>query len=166
VVYYSRRGHTRQLALSIAEQCGADTEEIVDGIDRRGVLGYLRSLVEAALRLRVPIQPSQRAIRAYDTVIIGTPVWAWHLASPVRSYLCRHRGRFRRVAFFCCHRGWGAGHALQDAARLCARPATATLVLTDREVAQGRHRTPLSRFVRALRPVRRPRQAGGWRQAA
>jgi flavodoxin len=163
VVYFSRRGHTRQVARLIAEQCGAETEEIVDGIDRRGVLGYLRSLVEALLRLPVPIQPSRCSPRAYDTVIIGTPVWAWQMASPVRTYLRRHRGRFRRVAFFCCHRGWGPGAVLQDTARLCSRPATATLALSDREVAQGRHRSSLLRFVRA---VRRPRRTEDRRQAA
>jgi flavodoxin len=166
VVYFSRRGHTRQVARLIAEQCGADTEEIFDGVDRRGILGYLRSLVEALLRLPVPIQPSRCSPRAYDTVIIGTPVWAWQIASPVRTYLCRHRGRFRRVAFFCCHRGWGPGAVLQDTARLCARPATATLALSDREVAQGRHRSSLSHFVRAVRAARRSRRTEDRRQAA
>lgn len=166
VVYFSRRGHTRQVAQWIAQQCDADTEEIVDGVDRRGVVGYLRSLAEAVLRLPVPIQPSRRSPRDYDTVIIGTPVWAWHMASPVRAYLRRHRGRFRRVAFFCCHRGWGTGPVLADTARLCARPATATLALSDREVAQGRHRSSLSHFVRAVRTVRRPRRTEGWRRAA
>jgi flavodoxin len=166
VVYYSRRGHTRQVARLIAEQCGADIEEIVDGVDRRGTLGYLRSLAEALLRLKVPIQPSRCAPREYDTVIIGTPVWAWQMASPVRAYLSRHRGRFRRVALFCCHRGWGPGTVLQDAAGLCARPAMATLALSDREVAQGRHRPSLSRFLRAIRSARQPRRGEGWRQAA
>lgn len=166
VVYFSRHGHTRRVAQLIAEQCGADTEEIVDGIERHGVWGYLRSLVEAVLRRPVPIQPSRRSPRDYDTVIIGTPVWAWHLASPVRAYLCRHRGRFRRVAFFCCHRGWGSGPVLQEAARLCARPPTATIALSHREVAQGGHRSALSRFVRTVRSARRPRRGEGWRQAA
>ena len=166
VVYFSRHGHTRRAAQLIAEQCGAETEEIFDGIDRRGVIGYLRSLAEAVLRLPVPIQPSLRSPRDYDTVIIGTPVWAWHLASPVRAYLGRHRGRFRRVAFFCCHRGWGSGPVLQEVARLCARPPTATLSLSHLDVAQGSHRSSLSRFVRAVRSMRRPRRSEGWRQAA
>lgn len=166
VVYFSRHGHTRRVAQLIAEQCSADTEEIVDGIGRHGVWGYLRSLVEAVLRRPAPIQPSRRSPRDYDTVIIGTPVWAWHLASPVRAYLCRHRGRFRRVAFFCCHRGWGSGAVLQEAARLCARPPMVTLSLSHREVARGGHRSALSRFVRAVRSARRPRRAEGWRQAA
>lgn len=166
VVYFSRHGHTRRVAQVIAEQCGADTEEIVDGIDRHGVWGYLRSLAEAVLRRPVAIQPSRRSPRDYDIVIIGTPIWAWHLASPVRAYLGRHRGRFRRVAFFCCHRGWGSGPVLHEAALLCARPPTAMISLSHREVAQGGHRSALSRFVRAVRSTRRPRRAEGWRQAA
>lgn len=166
VVYFSRRGHTRTMARLIAAQCGAETEEIVDGIDRRGPLGYLRSVLEAVLRRPAAIQPSRYSPRDYDTVIIGTPVWAWHLASPVRAYLCRHRGRFRRVAFFCCHRGWGHGAALDEVARLCARAPAATLALSDREVAQGRYRSSLSRFVRSLRAMRQSRRNEAWRQTA
>jgi flavodoxin len=166
VVYFSRRGHTRAMATLIAEQCGAETEEIVDVVDRRGLLGYWRSMLEAVLHWPAPIQPSSHSPRDYDTVIIGTPVWAWQLASPVRAYLCRHRGRFRRVAFFCCHRGWGPGGALEEVARLCARSPAATLALSDREVAQGRHRSSLSRFVRSVRSMRQARRHDSWRQAA
>ena len=166
VVYFSRRGHTRAMARLIAEQCGAETEEIVDVVDRRGLLGYLRSMLEAVLRRPATIQPSSHSPRDFHTVIIGTPVWAWHLASPVRAYLCRHRGRFRRVAFFCCHRGWGPGAALDEVGRLCARSPAATLALSDREVAQGRHRPSLSRFVRSVRSMRQTRRNDGWRQAA
>lgn len=166
VVYFSRRGHTRAMARWIAEQCGAETEEILDGTNRHGLLGYLRCLVEAVLCRPAPIQPSRHSPRDFDTVIIGTPVWAWHLASPVRAYLRRHRGRFRRVALFCCHRGWGAGVALDEAGRLCARAPVATVALCDREVAQGRHRPPLSRFVRSVRAVRQARQHSTWRHAA
>lgn len=46
-VFYSRSGHTEQLALQLAELCGADTERIRDNTDRGGWLGYLRCAFEA-----------------------------------------------------------------------------------------------------------------------
>jgi len=166
VVSYSRTGHTRYLAQQIAEQCGADQEEIVDRVGRRGLLGYLRSLVEAVLRLSAPIAPSKRAPRDYELVIVGTPVWAWHLSSPVRAYLRRHRGEARRMAFFCTYGGSGQARVLDEMAKLCGRPPLATLALTTRDVAMRQHWRPVARFVRTLRSVRRAGLSSLERQAA
>jgi len=166
LVYYSRSGHTRRLAEQIAEHCGADIEEIVDSVGRRGVLGFLRSLLEALLRLPAPIEPSRRSPRNYDTVIVGSPVWAGQVPSPVRSYLRRNRGRFRRVAFFCSHRGSGYRRVLHHLGALCGRGAVATLALSEDDVAQRRHGGAVGRFSRAVSGGRRSGSVAGQRDAA
>jgi hypothetical protein len=43
VVYFSRSGHTRQVAREIASRCGADLEAIREERGRAGLLGYWRS---------------------------------------------------------------------------------------------------------------------------
>ena len=166
LVYYSRSGRTRSLAEQIAAQCGADIEEIVDSVGRRGVFGYLRSLFEALLRIPAPIQPNRRSPRNYDTVIVGSPVWAGQVPSPVRSYLRRNRGRFRRVAFFCSHRGSGYRRMLHHLAMLSGRSAVATLALAEADVAQRRHMPAVSRFSRAIKGGRQSLPAAGLRDAA
>ena len=85
VVCYSRSGTTLELAQSIAERCGADVELIKDKVPRDGVVGYLRSAFEALFHRTPWIQPPRRAVGDYALVIIGTPVWAGNMASPVRS---------------------------------------------------------------------------------
>ena len=166
LVYYSRSGHTRKLAEQIAEHCGADTEEIVDRVGRQGLLGFLRSLFEALLRLPAAIEPNLRSPRNYGTVIVGSPVWAGQVPSPVRSYLRRHRGRFRRVAFFCSHRGSGYRRVLCNLASLSGRGAVATLALAEADAAQRRHGAAISRFVRAVRGGRQFGPVAGLRDAA
>ena len=166
LVYYSRGGRTRSLAEQIAAQCGADIEEIVDSVGRRGVLGYLRSLFEALLRIPAPIKPNLRSPRNYDTVIVGSPVWAGQVPSPVRSYLRRNRGRFRRVAFFCSHRGSGHRRMLHHLAILSGRSAVATLALAEADVAQRRHGGAINRFSRAVNGGRQSLLAAGLRDAA
>lgn len=166
VVFFSRNGHTRRLAEQIAEQCGADIEEIVDLVGRRGVLGYLRSLFEALLRISAPIEPNQQSPRNYDTVIVGSPVWAGQVCSPVRSYLRRNRSRFRRVAFFCSHRGSGYRRVLHHLASLSGRPAVATLALAETDGEQHRHGGAVNRFVRAVTGTRRSVSSAGQRHAA
>ena len=109
VVYYSRTGHTEHLAQEIARRCHADLDRIrdPDGADRGGLWGYLRSAWQAACGATPAIRPTTRDPGGYDLVVIGTPVWNWHLAAPVRSYARRHAGRFRRVALFCTEAGSG-----------------------------------------------------------
>jgi flavodoxin len=40
VVYFSRSGHTQQMAREIAQKCGADLEEIRERGAREGAWGY------------------------------------------------------------------------------------------------------------------------------
>ncbi|MDP3083175.1 MAG: flavodoxin [Rubrivivax sp.] len=150
LVYYSRTGTTRELARQIAALCGADLEEIQDRVGRGGALGLLRSLAEALLHICPPISPSQHAPRAYDLVIIGTPVWAGQPASPVRSYVRRHHDSFRRVALFCTCSGDNGSAALQPLQRLCGQPARAALALSQADIANGQQGLPIGRFLRRM----------------
>jgi flavodoxin len=166
LVYYSRSDHTRRLAEKIAGQCDADIEEIVDSVRRRGLLGYLRSLFEALLHIPASIEPNRQSPRNYDTVIVGSPVWAGQVCSPVRSYLRRNRGRFRRIAFFCSHKGSGYRRVLQQMGTLSGRSAVATLALAEADLVQRRYGGAISRFSRAVNGARRSRSAAGLRDAA
>jgi flavodoxin len=150
VVYYSRDGHTRDIALEIAAACGAEVEEIGESVGRAGPLGYLRSALEALLGVRPPIRRLRHALQHGDLVVIGTPIWFWNMSSPVRSYLCAHRSSLDRVAFFCTCGGSGHEKVLHDMQALCGAPPVATLALTERQCAPHAHRTELAAFVRAL----------------
>lgn len=148
VVTYSRTGHTRRVAEVIAQQCDADLEWIKDREDRLGPGGYLRSATQALLHRKPWIQPARHAPGDYGLVIIGTPVWAGNIASPVRSYIARYGTRCRRVAFFCTYGGAGGDKVLADLQRSCGKRALATLALPRYLVEQGRIDTAVEQFVR------------------
>lgn len=99
VVYFSRSGHTRQVAGDIAKLCGADVGPICELRGRQGPWGYLRSIWQAVCRAAPPIMPTVRNPADYDLVIIGSPIWGMRLAPPVRSYAQLHAERFKHVAF-------------------------------------------------------------------
>ena len=82
VVFFSRSGTTRKLASAIAASLGADLEEICDYSDRRGVGGYIRSLIDAVGKRSVEIVPGGHDVAAYDLVVVGTPVWAGMPSAP------------------------------------------------------------------------------------
>lgn len=151
VVYYSRTGHTEQVAREIASRCRADIEEIQDaGLDRSGVWGYLRSGWQALSGACPPIRKNACNPAAYDLVVIGTPVWNWSLAAPVRTYARRHAGHFRRVAFFCTEGGSGSARAFAELRRICRIPSVASITVKERELERPRHEQPMNRFLAQL----------------
>ena len=108
VVYYSLTGNTRPIAEAIAAALDADLEVIEDTFNRDAGLGRPRSAIEGLLGLRSRITPPKHDLSEYDLVVVGTPVWAARLSSPVRAYLSQQRASLERVAFFCTQGGFGA----------------------------------------------------------
>ena len=161
VVYFSWTGHTQTLARQIASGCGADTEAISETPQRQGALRYLRylrylrCLLQAVLHRQAPIEASQHSPAEYDLVVIGTPIWAWNMSSPVRSYIRRHQGQFRKLALFCTCDGAGQAKVLADMQALCEKAPLATLALTTREMHDRFHHERLEQFLQQLRQAER-----------
>lgn len=150
VVYYSLSGHTEFVAQQLAAQCQADLEPIKDRHSRRGALGYLRSVLEALFGGRPAIERARRRPGNYDLVILGTPVWAWNVASPLRTWLERHRNELKHVALFCTCGGSGHAKVLNDLERLCGHAAQARLVMTERAIGQCQSDPAFRRFLQDI----------------
>jgi len=134
VAYYSRTGNTRKLAQAVAAALGAELQEITEPKDRSGFWGYLLAGRDAALKRATPIQPFAADPAAYDLVVVGTPVWAFTMASPVRSFLEAAAGQLKAVAFFCTEGGNGHERTFRQMAALAGRKPAATLVLLEKEL--------------------------------
>jgi len=150
VVYFSRTGYTRRIAEEIAAACGADVDPIKEPRDRWGIWGYFRSAREALKKRLVDIEPPTVAPSAYDLLIIGTPVWAGNVCSPVRSYIAAHKAELKRVAFFCTQAGSDADKVLEEMAALCGQTPIATAAFTDSQIKRGQHLGRLDQFIRLI----------------
>ncbi len=151
IVYYSRSGTTRKVAEDLSAVLQCDIEEIVETRSRVGILGYLRSAMEARRqRPSITTASATKDPSLYDLIIVGTPVWAWAVSSPVRAYLLANRVRLPAVAFFCTCGGGGSDSAFAQMKQLAGKAPRACLFLTARQVAKQRHEPRLREFVRAL----------------
>jgi flavodoxin len=94
VVYYSLSGTTRAVAVALAEELGAEVEEIRCDRYRATPWGAVRAVYDIWRGRNPPITEPQHAPSRYDLVVIGSPVWAHHVATPVRVFLrwCRIGG--------------------------------------------------------------------------
>lgn len=167
VVYYSRSGTTRKVAQSLAAALRCDTEEIVEERSRSGVFGYLRSLIEARRRAPSRIATAGKDPSTYDVVVLGTPVWAWSVSSPLRAYMMANRLRLPAVAFFCTLGGAGADTAFAQMQDLAGKHPVACLSVTARDLASGSDQSQLAAFVESLQQQGRVKHGGmGVRGAA
>jgi len=115
VVYFSRSGTTRKVAEKISADLVADMEEITEKGRRSGIIGFLKSGMEAYLERLVSIDPTNHDPSQYDLVVIGTPVWSNKMSSPVRSYIAKNKDKLmhKSVAFFATLGGKDASKALR-----------------------------------------------------
>jgi flavodoxin len=150
VVYYSRTGRTEKVAEHLADRSGADIEAIGESQGRLGFFGYFRSAREALKRKHAAITPMLHDLGDYDIVLLGTPVWAGHVSSPMRACLDANKETFRRVAFFCTQHGSGAEKVLQEMAEICGRQPEATLIVNDPEIKQCSYGPKLDQFIHAI----------------
>ena len=151
LVYFSRTGRTRKIAMDIASALGCDVEELRDRVGRGGPVGYARSSLEALARLDTLLAPTLHDPADYDLVVVGTPIWFWNISSPVRTWARRHRESLRKVAFFCTCGSSGGPRALAELEAICGE-TVASLVLTDREIDSGAHAASVAAFVGQVAP--------------
>lgn len=148
VVYYSRTGHTRQLAKCIAEVADADLEEITEASDHEGPWGWFKCVLEAAggftPRLLDPIEPPA----GRDIVFLGGPVWMGRCAPAVRAYARERLHGADRLAFFATQGGSSPQRAWSDLEALARMPPAARLAIRDRDLGDPTLREQVARFVR------------------
>jgi hypothetical protein len=156
VVFYSRTGTTRHVAETIAGGLGADIEEVREAAARGGVVGYVRSVFDAALSRWVQIEALGRDPSRYDLVVVGSPVWGASVSAPIRAFLANNARRLPNVAFFLTEGGGGDRRVFRQMAEVACAYPRATLALVQRDVAQGKASEPIESFVASLRAKAAP----------
>ncbi len=150
VCYYSHTGNTQKIAELVAEKTAADVERIIDAKSRAGALGYLAAACDSMFKRRSRIQPVKKDPSKYNLVILGTPVWAWNLSPPMRTYILDHKAKFSHVAFFCTEGGAGGNRVFRQMADLIGKQPVATLELTEPDLKSNSYKGKLDEFVEQI----------------
>jgi len=150
IVYYSRTGHTRKVAEDIAKELQCDTEEILDTVNRSGPIGWVNSGRHASQGAMTKLQPLKNDPSLYDIVIIGSPVWAAHVSTPVRTYLAENKDKLKKVAFFITLGNIGDETTFKDMEAICGKTPAATLAVRMKEQKKGEAGDAIKKFVSGL----------------
>lgn len=120
VAYFSRTGNTETVAQMIAEQLGADLYAITPAEaypqDYQQVLAVAEQ--EQADNARPQLAESDIDIAAYDTVLIGYPIWYGYEPMLIRTFLEAYDFSGKVVAPFCTSGGSTINASEQSLAEL------------------------------------------------
>jgi menaquinone-dependent protoporphyrinogen IX oxidase len=151
VVYYSHTGTARHLAQMLARMQEWPRGEVVDVDARHGAFGRWRCIVDSMLRRRPQIRYKGPAPAEHDAVVLVSPIWAWRMASPMRSFVIGHRDALRDVALVSVMDKSGAENAEAELAHLLGRKPVMTVAFLSHEVRDGTCAARLQAFAGALR---------------
>ncbi len=115
VVYYSLSGNTEFIARTAANLLGADILELIP--EKKYPTGRVSRYTagRSALRHDEPrLEPYDHDISGYDTIIIGTPVWASNPAPPVNTFISENDLSGKKLAFFASSLSGKGGKCLEE----------------------------------------------------
>ncbi|MHA1727358.1 MAG: flavodoxin family protein [Promethearchaeota archaeon] len=136
VVYFSRSGITKKVALAILKGLNCDIDEITEEKKRNGFLGFMKSGFQAFFKKCPQINEPGKDPSLYDRVIIGGPTWAGNMSSPVRTYLNENSEKFKKVAFFCSRGGTKVKKLFNGMKEICGKDPIAELIVNQKEVKE------------------------------
>ena len=136
IVYYSMSGNVKSVAEKLSDMLNADLTEIkpVKAFPDKGFGKFFWGGKSAVMGETPELEPYSFNADEYDTVIIGSPIWASSFTPPVRTFLCDNRDvlRKKKLAAFFCQSGNGADKAEKKmCALLGVDSLSASLVLID-----------------------------------
>ncbi|HQT59943.1 MULTISPECIES: hypothetical protein [unclassified Acidiphilium] len=151
VVYYSRTGTTARIASMIAGEFGADLETIRCPACAYGIPGAFRALGTCLGGHPPEILPTTINPAKYELLILGTPVWAFSLAAPLRAWLAVRGRNLPACAAFATASATGFRSTFAAIETLTGQTLRATLAITAEDICAGREHLATLRFADTLR---------------
>ncbi|MFA5796510.1 MAG: flavodoxin [Candidatus Woesearchaeota archaeon] len=151
VLYYSRTGLTKKVAGLLATKLSADIDEIIDGKNRKGAIGYFFAGKDATLKNITDIKWKKNPA-VYDLIIIGGPVWAWNITPAIRTYLLMHKDALqeKKLAFFATQGSSGADGKFKVMQEILEKEPLATMTINGKDFKNDRIEEKAGEFIAAL----------------
>jgi flavodoxin len=146
VIFYSLTGKTKLVAQTIAEALNAELVEIEEVKPRRrGFVTYLSGGFAAITNKGSQIRPVNVSWNQYDTVFIGSPVWASRPTPAINSLVYANNFKSQSIVPFFTMGGDNSDKALENITakiernqgRVISSFAIKSYGLTDEEIMDG-----------------------------
>lgn len=111
ILYYTLDGNTEKIATYLSTKIEADIERIkpIKDIKTKGFLKYLVAGFEVISKKRPELIPLKIDLNNYDTIFIGSPIWASNMTPAISSLLESNLIKNKNIAFFYTFEGGAKG---------------------------------------------------------
>ena len=119
VAYYSYSGNTENVAKKIQNITNGGLFEIVP--KKAYSKNYNEVVNIAQEEKQKDIKPElvdNGNVKDYDIIFVGTPVWWYTMAGPVKTFLSKNDFKGKTIVPFCTHGGGGASSTYADIQKL------------------------------------------------
>ncbi len=103
VVFYSRKGYVRQIAMEKAKDEDADFLDLDTIENNLGYDGFGNCVKSAIKKSGTVLFPYDNDIKSYDKVIICTPIWCGTICTPIREFITREKHNIHRAEYIIMH---------------------------------------------------------------
>ena len=103
VIFFSRDGYTKKIAYQIASQKGASIYEIKTKEKIKGNLGFWWCGRFSISKVEMPIEKCDLDLSRYEEITICTPIWAFSICAPVKTFLKQNKGKIKNVHYVLVH---------------------------------------------------------------
>lgn len=120
IIYYSYRGNTKEIAEWIQKRVGGDLVRIETVVPYEGDYNKVvdQGQDEVNRGYCPEIKPMDVDLQAYDTILLGTPVWWYTFAPAMHTFLKSQNWEGKTIYLFATNGGW-IGHTFQDFKQAC-----------------------------------------------
>lgn len=107
VIYFSLEGNTHLVAKMIAERAGADLIRLEPEKEYQssGFGKYFYGGKSVIFHEKPKLLNENLNLNEYDTVIIGTPIWAGSFTPPINTFLSENIIKDKSIFLFATHKG-------------------------------------------------------------
>jgi hypothetical protein len=117
---------------------------------RSGAAGTWRCLIDSLFRRCPKIRYDGPNPNEFDAVVLVSPIWAYRLAGPMRSFVASYRASLRNVAVISVMGERGAPNVVTEVSRLIGRTPLMNAAFKTREVEDGSCAGRLQAFGKAV----------------
>ena len=109
IVYYSLTGNTKFIAEALRDSIEADILELkpIKELNAESSSRFIWGGYQSTMKKKPKLMSFDTNPLEYDLLVLGSPVWAWNISPPMRSFLSKFNLTGKKVALWMCHAGDG-----------------------------------------------------------
>lgn len=103
VVYFSRMGYTKQIALETANEQKADILELKTTEKTENTKGFWWCGRYGMHKWNMKLKPINKNLKEYKKIIIVSPIWVFSICSPIRTFCTEYKNDIKNPEYIFTH---------------------------------------------------------------